>query len=277
MEYRKLLAADDAAQAQVDQWILENARFAERGGGRPAEDLKQRIEARFAPVRKAYEDFLARHPDHVATRLAYGSFLNDLQDEDGAVTQWEKARELDPKNPAAWNNLANQYAHRGPVAKAFEYFDKAIELNPREALYYHSLGTSIYLFRAEAMKFYHLTEPQVFDKVLELYAKAEKLDPDNFPLATDIAQTYYGIKPMRTEAALRAWECALKLAGDEVEREGVYTHQARIKMGAGRFDEARQHLAAVTNAMYAELKNRLLRNLEEKRNAATNSVPPAKP
>ena len=100
-EYRKLLADDDAAQAEVDQWIQQNARSAERGGGRTPEELKQRIEARFAPVRKGYKDFLAQHPGHAAARLAFGSFLNDLQDEEGAVTQWELARELDPKNPAA--------------------------------------------------------------------------------------------------------------------------------------------------------------------------------
>ena len=32
--------------------------------------------------------------------MAYGSFLNDLQDEDGAREQWEKALALNPKDPA---------------------------------------------------------------------------------------------------------------------------------------------------------------------------------
>ena len=47
---------------------------------------------------------------------------------------------LDPKNPAAWNNLASVYGHHGPMAKAFEYYTKAIELNPGESVYYHNLG-----------------------------------------------------------------------------------------------------------------------------------------
>lgn len=272
-EYQKLLADDDAAQAEVDRWIQDNEKFAAQGGGVSHEELKLRIEGRFAPVRKAYVNFLQRHPDHARARLAYGSFLNDLEDEAGAVAQWDRARELDPTNPAAWNNLANHYAQHGPVAKALEYFEKAIALNPRQPLYYHSLGTCILLFRREATNYFHLSDPQVFDKALGLYQQAQKLDPDDFPLATDIAQTYYGIEPMRTDAALKAWDHALQLARDEIEREGVQVHLARITLSAGRLDEARRHLEAITNAMYADLKQRLARSLQEKHAPATNGAP----
>jgi tetratricopeptide (TPR) repeat protein len=275
-EYRRLLDDDDAAQAEVDRWILENQSFAEKGGGVSPAALRRRIEDRFEPVQKAYEDFIRRHAEHARARLAYGSFLSDIGDDEGAREQWEKARELDPRNPAAWNNLANYYGHRAPVKKAFEYYARAIELNPFEPVYYQNFGTTVYLFRKDAMEYYGVEEQQVFDKALELYSKALQLAPNDFPLATDVAQTYYGIKPMRTEAALKAWEYALKIAGDEVEREGVYIHFARIKIGAGRFDEARQHLNAVTNAIYDVVKNRLLKNLAEKeaKATATDSPPP---
>jgi tetratricopeptide (TPR) repeat protein len=274
-EYRKLLEDDDAAQAEVDRWILDNQRFAEKGGGLSPDELRERILTRFAPVRKAYEDFLQCHPNHARAHLAYGSFLNDIRDEEGAEAQWEKARELEPQNPAAWNNLANLYAHGGPAKKAFEYFAKAIELNPFEPTYYYNLATMVFLFRPDAMEYYGINEQQVFDKALDLYAKALKLDPNDFPLASEIARTYYGIEPMRTEAALKAWDYALKIARDDTEREGVCLHFARIKINAGRFAEARQHLDAVTNAQYDVVKKRLLRTLSEKeaKAAATNNPP----
>ena len=103
----------------------------------------------------------------------------------------------------------------------------------------------------------------MFDKALSLYSNAMRCDPTNFPLASDIAQTYYGIKPTRVEDALKAWTNALALAHDEIEREGVYVHFARIKLHAGRFDEARAHLNSVTNQMYDVLKKRLTRNISE--------------
>lgn len=277
-EYRRLLELDDTVLEEIDELIRQNQNAPEQPGGLGQDQLRQRIEAKLEPVRKAYEDFITRNPNHVRARLAYGSFLNDARDEDGAVKQWEKALELDPTNPAAWNNLANYYGHRGPVKKAFEYYAKAIELNPFESVYYYNLGTTVYLFRKDAMEFYGISEQQVFDKALELYKKALQLDPKNFVLATDVAQTYYGIRPMRTEAAIKAWEYALELAPDDTARQGIYVHIARIKINAGRFDEARKHLDAVTNSMYDVLKARLLRKLAEEqvKLAQTNSPHPVK-
>jgi tetratricopeptide (TPR) repeat protein len=262
--YLKLLEDDDAAQQEADKWIRESEAFRSKGAAFSQEALTARVEQRFAPIRKAYEEFLQAHPNHVRARLAYGSFLYETLNEDQGVEQWEKARQLDPKNAAAWNNLANHYGHRGPVTKAFEYYAKAIELKPDEPVYLQNLATTVYLFRRDAMEFYHVDEKAVFDHSLELYRKALKLDPKNFPLATDYAQSYYGIKPLRTAEALTAWNDALKVANDAFEREGVYLHLARVELNSGLYEQARKHLNMVTNEFYNVLKGRLARNLAEK-------------
>jgi tetratricopeptide (TPR) repeat protein len=271
-ELQKLMTDDDAAQAEVDKWIRDNNSFAAQGAGESRDELNKSIFARFDSVRKNYEDFLRRYPTNARGYLAYGSFLNDIGEEDEAMLQYESARQLDPKNPAAWNNLANYFGEHGPVTNAFAYYAEALKLNPSEPVYYENLATTVYLFRKDAREFYGINEQQVFNKALELYRKAVQLDPDNFPLATDYAQSYYGIRPLRTNDALEAWTNALNIAHDDIEREGVYIHLARIKIAAGRFDEARTQLDAVTNSMYANLKVRLERNLAERENAATNPV-----
>jgi tetratricopeptide (TPR) repeat protein len=271
-ELQKLMTEDDAATAEVDKWIRDDSSFAAAGAGVPKEELRKRILDRFASVRKDYEDFVSRYPDFARGRLAYGSFLNDSGDEDAAVAQYEMAAKLDPKNPAAWNNMANYYGEHGPLTNAFVDYAKAIELNPAEPIYYQNFATTVYLYRRDAREFFGITEQQVFDKALALYQQAMKLDPDNFPLATDYAQSYYGIKPLRTNDALVAWTNTLAIARDEVEREGVYVHLARIKTSIGRFDEARAQLEAVTNAAYIDLKNRLEHNIIEREHTATNVV-----
>src|SRR5436190_15909941 len=274
-ELQKLMEQDDEAQAEVDKWIRENQEFVAKGAGGSAAALNDRIRKRFEPVRKAYDDFVTRHPKNAHARIAYASFLGDIHDEDGAFDQLEKARALDSTDPAVWNNLANYHGHYGPVTKAFDYYAKAIELNPSEPVYYHNFGTTVFLFRKDAVEHFNITEQQVFDKALELYSHALKLDPANFPLASDVAQTYYGIKPPRTDDALRSWTNALSLAHDEIEREGVYVHFARLKTHSGRFAEAHAHLEAITNAMYADLKRRLVRTLNDKENEAQGTNAPA--
>jgi thioredoxin-like negative regulator of GroEL len=82
---------------------------------------------------------------------------------------------------------------------------------------------------------------------------------------------------------LRAWTNAFALASDDLEREGVHVHFARTKLNAGRFEEARQHLALVTNTTLAEVKKRVARNLAEQEqaaktnNPAANTTSPSKP
>ena len=113
VEFRKIMQADDDAQAEVDQWIQDNQKFAEKGAGEPNAELNKRILARFQRVGDAYESFLARHTNHARAHLAYAGFLSETKDEHAALPHMEKSRDLDPTNPAVWNNLANYWGHYG--------------------------------------------------------------------------------------------------------------------------------------------------------------------
>ena len=69
--YQKLMADDDAAQAEVDEWIKERNK-----SGVPQMDVEKaslnaRIKRRFQPVIKGYDDFLIAHPQHVNARIAF--------------------------------------------------------------------------------------------------------------------------------------------------------------------------------------------------------------
>jgi tetratricopeptide (TPR) repeat protein len=271
-ELLQLMTDDDAAADEVDKWIRDNDSLAAKGAGESREELNKKIRARFDIVRKGYEDFLRRHPDSARGYMAYGSFLDDIGDEDTAKVEYENARQLDPANPAVWNNLANYYGENGPVTNAFVYYAKAIELNSNEPVYYQNFATTVYMFRKDAEQFYGINEQQVFDKALALYRQAMKLAPGDFVLATDYAQNFYGIRPLRTNDALLAWTNALQFARDDNEREGVFIHIARIEVAAGRFAEARAQLDAVTNAAFLELKDRIEKNIGLRENPSANPV-----
>lgn len=288
--YQKLMDDDDAAQAEVDEWILSR-----NTSGRTETDVEKaafqaRIRRRFAAVIKGYDDFLTVHPGHGRARIAYGSFLNDIGDETAAEAQWNKAREVEPANPAVWNNLANFYGHNGGVKKSFEYYAKAIALAPEEPVYYQNMATTVFLFRQDAMEFYGITEQEVFAKAMGLYRQALALDPENFSLAAELAQTYYGIKPPKFDdtnatrqaelklgdEAIAAWRTAQKLARNDTERDGVYIHYARWQINAARFEDAHRSLASVTNEFWAGSKKTLSKKLAEREAASRGTNAPAK-
>jgi tetratricopeptide (TPR) repeat protein len=270
-DYEALLALDNDAQGEVDQWIQENNEAKAKGKPSPDDELNRKIMQRFEPVKKGYETFIQKYPDHARARLAYGGFLNDIKEEEGAQAQWEKALQLDPTNPAAYNNLAGRYAESGHEEKGFEYFAKAIELKPDEPLYYQNFGDALYVFRKKGAEYYKLDEQQVFAKVIGLYSNALRLDPTKFVFASTYADAYYAVKPFPAEAALKAWANAMRLAKTDLEQEGVMVHMARVKMVAGRYDEARKQLTSVTNAAFGTLKASLLKNIAEREKDASDS------
>ena len=271
-EYVRLLLADQSADEETDRWMAENDRLAATGAGDSATTLRLRLKQRFDPVEKSYREFLERHPKHVKGRLAFGSFLNDLGREDEAAAQYLAARDLDPKNPAPWNNLANFYGHNSPVTNAFICYEKAIELDPGEPVYFQNFATTVYLFRRDATNHYQISEQQVFDKAMSLYRRALALATNDFKLATDLAQTYYGINPPRTRDALQAWNDAMKLAGDDAERQGVRLHLARWHRTDGDVEAARRELNQITDPAFTTMKGNILKSLEKK-NPGTNAGP----
>ena len=276
-ELQKIMEQDDEAQADADRWIRDNQKFAAEGAGTADRALNERIRRRFEPVRLAYERFILQHTNHIRARLAYAGFLGDINDTTNQFAQLKLVQALAPDNPVIWNNLANYYGRSGSATNVFTCYGKAIELRPNEPLYHHNLANAMLLFRAEATNFYSLNDQQLFLKALENYQQALKSDPENFPLATDLARVYYDIQPRRTEEALTAWTNALKLAHDSLEREGVQVHLARVKIQAERTNEARAHIGSITNESYSVLKKELATLLIAE-TTATNSPtsPPEK-
>src|SRR5688572_28062802 len=51
-----------------------------------------------------------------------------------AIYRWERATQIDPSYAAAFNNLAIAYEHEGQLDKARAAYEKAIALDPENAM-----------------------------------------------------------------------------------------------------------------------------------------------
>ncbi|KAF0176592.1 MAG: hypothetical protein FD161_2954 [Limisphaerales bacterium] len=273
-EFKALQDRDEAARQDMSRWLRETAARDEHLSDKDPHVLSLRMEHRGQLVIAAYAEFLARHPRHPAALQEEAGFRTDLAEDLDAIRRWEEARTLDPASPAPWNQLAHTLAHHGRTVDAFVCFDKSLDLSPREAVYFFDYATAMLLYRTVAMSHYQLTEPEVFERVLTLYRRGMKLEPENFQHAADYAQTFYLVNPARPAEGLAAWEHAFKLATDDLERDEVRTHLARHAIHTGRLGVARLYLDLVQEPQFEPVKESLLRRINDASKAGKPGPPP---
>ena len=63
---------------------------------------------------------------------------------DQAISDYNKAIEIDPKFATAYNNRGIAYRQKGQHDQAISDYNKALEINPRDAEAYNSRGVAYY-------------------------------------------------------------------------------------------------------------------------------------
>ncbi|HKT41247.1 MAG TPA: hypothetical protein VJQ86_02730, partial [Rhodanobacteraceae bacterium] len=140
-------AMDDFRKAaRLDpRYALAYARMAEcwvgafRTTHTPAEGLQEAAQAR-AAIRTA----LALEPGLAAARVVHGFVLYNLDfDWYGAESEYRRALQLAPNDPAAKGGLANVLATLGQIRSAIDLQRAALKLNPRNAFGWMALGSML--------------------------------------------------------------------------------------------------------------------------------------
>ena len=271
-EYRRLLAAHVSARNGVLDWIRTDIAGRKSLSPPPNALMKSRIQQRFNPLVGLYQDFIKRNPGHLRAGQSYRMLREDLEAESGLLKQWEQAHGIDLRDPDAWRQLAHYYGHIGEIKRGFQCYAKAIELDPTEPVYYRDYALSVFLYRRDARDHFHETEQQVFDRALELYGQALRLDPKNGPLALEIAECFYIIRPPRAAAALQAWQRVLALASTDRQRQQVYLNLARVEIAGEHFVSARKYLNLVKFPQLERIKGRVANTLAEREKGEVNTA-----
>ena len=117
---------------------------------------------------EAISDFnkaIELNPKYAQAYCNRGQAYTDSGKADKAITNCTKAIELNPKFALAYNNRGNAYDDLGKSTEAISDFTKAIALNPKCAEAYNNRGTAY-------------TKSGQLDKAIAEYTKAIELNPN---------------------------------------------------------------------------------------------------
>jgi tetratricopeptide (TPR) repeat protein len=94
----------------------------------------------------------------------WGNVLSDQKKYDEAIAKYQKAIELDPKDAAPYNGWGNMLYGQKKYDEAIAKYQKAIELDPKSAFAYNNWGNVLY-------------GQKKYDEAIAKYQKSIELDP----------------------------------------------------------------------------------------------------
>jgi len=126
----------------VAMWIHERLRDRLKSGA-PPEAAQEESEESFArDILPAHEQAVIEYPDNAGAHIGLARTLDELGRHDEALKALERAAELDPGSDADfWSGVVNLHAGRNVVA--LEFFDRATEHSPDDAIVHYSRGRAL--------------------------------------------------------------------------------------------------------------------------------------
>ena len=166
----------------------------------------------------AVQKILVERPNEGDSHYFAGLLAIKKRDYAGAVSELNKALELDPKNPKAYSDRGFALLEMGKNQSALDDLNEAIKSDPTRALNYHRRA---------------LIEHQLkqYAAAVKDFDESEKIDPTNFPyyLHYGRAESYVALK--QYDKAMADYEKAVAImpAGDN--RASVGRAMCRLRMG----------------------------------------------
>lgn len=147
-----------------------------------------------------FDTLLEQHPEDVNLKMMYGSFLLMQNKDEEAKFQFQLVAEIDPVNPAVWQQLLNLALRANDMPEVIRLCTRSIELFPDTPEFYFYLGIAYY-------------QQGEYQRALEIYKSGITAVPENnVTIKSDfygqIGDIYHQLDDM--EKAYAAYDEALK-------------------------------------------------------------------
>lgn len=246
--------------------IVEREQLFLKNSSSPNKPLsEQELTRRAQQILSAYESYLEDNPRDVNGLILYGKFLRRMGQPRHATGLFLEADKIDPRLAVVKQNIANYLVEEGRLADALPFLLKAVELEPKEPVYHHQLGTFLFLFKEDLLSL-GIASVQTNDRSMHgAFRSASKLAPDNFEYKLRYAQSFFDISDPDWDKVLGVWQDLRNQARDHPvsEREYLALGEARALTRLGRGKEAVTILKTITSPSLRATRESLIKELKE--------------
>jgi len=169
---------------------------------------------------------LADNPDCWMARNNLGFILTQKGEVDEAMAQFQKALQINPKDPPTWNNVGNVLLHWGKVDEAIPYFQKALQVNPNYVEARNNLGSAL------------LQEGKV-DEAIAQFQKVLQINPDSMEAHGNLGNVL--LQEGKVDEAIAQYQMALQISPNN---PNLYNNLGNALSRQGQFEQASAHYQA---------------------------------
>lgn len=169
---------------------------------------------------------LSRNPDCWMACNNLGFILTQKGEVDEAMAEFQKALQINPKDPPSWNNVGNVLLHWGKVAEAIPYFQKALQVNPDYAEARNNLGSAL------------LQEGKVHEAVAQ-FQKVLQINPDSVEAHGNLGNVM--LQEGKVDEAIAQYQKALQISPNN---PNLYNNLGNALSRQGQFEQATAHYQA---------------------------------
>lgn len=226
-----------------------------------------------------YERCLRDEPEDVDVLLFYGKFLRAVDARREANGQFEKADKILPHQAMVQDQLGVYAAEEGDFRKAWALLGRAVQLEPKTAVYHYHLGEFLATYREHLVREKILRGGECDWKMLRAFQRASELAPEEAGYLWRWGESFFDCASPDWERALAVWNRIAGKAGTPLEKEVTGLWRARVLVRLGRSAEAEKLLAASRTPQLENSRKRLREEMDaasvKKREAEEKSPTPA--
>lgn len=253
--------AETMAEKTLKEIVARQRDIMSRAGKEGDQLDVARLRGELQGVIHSYDILIQKSPDFAAAYATYGLLLGQVGMTREAVGILLKANKLDAEIPVVKNEIARFLAEDGKVVEALPWLTAAIELEPREPLYHYHLGKLLTEGSDQFIKTGQFTRPVLDKAMLEAFARAAELAPDNIGYAYRSAEAYYDLVVPQWDVALAQWSALETRAQPGIEQQTIRLQATNVLIKMGRLDHARAMLITITEPVLQKQKQTLLDSL----------------
>ncbi len=165
-------------------------------------------------------DYLSNNTKSNLYATVIGTAFFRLKKYDNAINNYDKAIEIDPKNALGWNNKGTALNTQGRYEEAIHYYDRALEIDPEFADPWNGKGT--------ALKFQGR-----YEEAIHYYDRALEIDPEYVDAWSNMGLAFSDLG--RYEEAIFCFNRALEI---DPNHGNAWNNMGLAFSDLGRYEEA---------------------------------------